>query len=560
MDTGRYSRGKTALLTAVGAVLGLAVAPTSRAQAPGGERIRQQETFTASNVLSPGTHDDWPLRARDGETVILAVRSGAFDPAVELVGPTGEVVARNDDVRQGEQNSLLLARLATGGDYQVRVRSSNAATGGGYQLAVRRFVATELPVGVRATGSLGKSLSRWHRFGADADRTLVITARAASLVPMVQVVAPNGEPVEAGPAGLAPQGSTRVVFRTPRAGDYYVRIFPADGGDPRDSYAVTVATARVLPSTIGATNPGRRIDPGGLDLWTFRGEVGDLIRVGARADSGELTARISHVPPADPTGKPRAPEGPVPPLVVLPSDPKAGGELVALLNLAGDYQVAVSQPLGLGVGYALATARPARPLADDAGSTGTLGLGGAEFWSVEGAPGRILRIEGSSDRFDAELELYGPQGDLIARDDDGGSRRDARLTALLTERGRHLVRVHSHGDGGGGPYTLRRVPDPARPLALGASGEGAVGAGGSEVWSFRGQAGQAIILSARSPDFNIQAALFDPEAAEVASDDDGGEGTDSLLSARLPVDGPYTIWIRSAAGSGRYSIQLIEAK
>jgi hypothetical protein len=273
-----------------------------------------------------------------------------------------------------------------------------------------------------------------------------------------------------------------------------------------------------------------------------------------------MTAQISFVPPADPTGKPTAPEGPVPPLVVLPSDPKPGGELVALLNLPGTYQVAVSQPLGIGVGYTLATARPAKPLADDAGSTGTLGLGGADFWSVEGEPGRIVRIEGSSERFDAELELYGPLGDPVARDDDGGSGRDARLTALPTERGRHLLRVHAHGDGGGGPYTLRRVPDPARPLAFDARGEGAVGAGGSEVWSFRGQVGQTIILSARSPDFNIRAALFGPDAAEVASDDDGGEGTDSLLSARLPVDGTYTIWVTSAAGGGRYTIQLIEAK
>jgi len=33
-----------------------------------------------------------------------------------------------------------------------------------------------------------------------------------------------------------------------------------------------------------------------------------------------------------------------------------------------------------------------------------------------------------------------------------------------------------------------------------------------------------------------------------------------LLSARLPIDGVYTIWITSTAGGGRYSFQLIESR
>jgi hypothetical protein len=87
-----------------------------------------------------------------------------------------------------------------------------------------------------------------------------------------------------------------------------------------------------------------------------------------------------------------------------------------------------------------------------------------------------------------------------------------------------------------------------------------VGSGGGEVWSFEGKAGQTIILSARSPDFNVKISLFGPDAVEVASNDDGGDGTDSLLSTRLPVNGVYTLWIASDGGGGRYSVQLIDAK
>lgn len=538
----------------------LAAPVSGRAQDPGGELIRQQDLFRGVNVLSPRTHDDWPFTGREGETVLLSVESESFDPAVKLVGPNGQVVAENDDVRRGVQNALLLSRLDAAGEFQVRVLSSNRATGGQYVLTVRRFIPTDLAIGSRATGTLGRSLARWHRCRAEAGQTLVLTARAAGFKPFLEVVAPNGENVAVSATGAVPPGSTRAVFRATQAGPYHARISSAQGGDPRASYALTAATARAFETAIGDDNPGRAIDAGGLDLWTFQGNAGDLVRLRAVAPVGSIDSQIAHVPPVDKSGRPRQSEGQAPPVVLLPSDPKSGGELVALLNTKGTFQVAVSQPLGVPVSYTFAAERPARPLAKGVETTGSVGLGGADYWTLEATAGQIARVESSSTRFDTELELYGPQGDLVLRNDDGAAGRDAQLTALLTERGRYLVRVHAHGDGGSGPYTLRRVADPVRPLALGARGEGRVGAGGTDVWSFAGRAGQTMIVSARSSDFNIKAAVFGPDAAEVAGDDDGGEGTDSLLATRLPVDGAYTIWVSTVAGAGRYSLQIIEPR
>jgi hypothetical protein len=547
-------------LSTITVVLSLAAPSVCSAQAPRGGRIQQQDTFASTNVLTPGAQDDWPLTARDDETIIISAASGAFDPAVELIASDGRVVAGNDDVREGEQDALLLARLATGGDYRVRVKSSSPTSGGQYGLTVRRFVATDLPIGSRTTGTLGRSLAHWHRFPAEVDQTLVLTARAASFGPLIQVHAPNGEQVPVDTAGAGQQNSTGAVFRAPQAGIYYVRISPAQGGDPRDSFAITAAVGRVFRTEIEDTNPARDLAAGGLDLWTFQGVAGDLVRVQAEAPAGGMIGQIAYIPPVDASGGPRKPEGPVPPLVILPCDPKSSGELVALLNLSGTYQVAVSQPLGGGIRYTLATSRAARPFAEDPESAGTLGLGGSDYWTIEGTSGQIVRLEGSSEQFDPELELYDPQGELISKNDDGASGRDALLTALLVARGRYHLRVHAHGDGGSGSYQLRRVTDPVRRLAIGAGGEGSVGAGGSEIWSFEGRAGQTVIISARSPDFNIRVALFGPDAAEVASDDDSGEGTDSLLSVRLPIDGTHTVWVTAAGGSGQYSLQLIEVR
>ena len=72
----------------------------------------------------------------------------------------------------------------------------------------------------------------------------------------------------------------------------------------------------------------------------------------------------------------------------------------------------------------------------------------------------------------------------MATDDDGGESRNARLTALLTERGKYVLRLHARGDGGAGTYRIRSVPDPVRALPADGNGVGTLGAGGVDVWSF----------------------------------------------------------------------------
>src|SRR5205085_12437166 len=152
---GRRPTLKSALLLATFMVTTSLVAQ-SPAQAPGGKPIKRQDFYEESRVLTPGEADDWPLRTRDGETVILAVTSRAFDAAVQMVGPAGQIVAENDDARPGEQNPVLVVRLDQGGEYLVRVKSYKSAQGGQYKLTVRRFVTAETQTGLRTVGVLGK--------------------------------------------------------------------------------------------------------------------------------------------------------------------------------------------------------------------------------------------------------------------------------------------------------------------------------------------------------------------------------------------------------------------
>jgi hypothetical protein len=554
--TSYRARGVAALALALGCAAPRALA----LQQVGGGRVQDRSVFVSSNVLTPGEADDWPLTARENETVILSVESGRFDPLVELLSPAGAVIAQNDDVRPGEQRAMLLAALPSAGEYKVRVTASKGASGGEYRLTIRRFVASETPLGARTASALGPDLAGWHRFRAEQGQTLVVTARATAFSPEIEILTPDGEPLAAS-SSQPGEGVARSAFRALRAGAYHARVAAEGGsGAPRESYALTVATARTFPFEVGAAETSRRVDAGGLDLWAFDAEAGEVVRVTARSAGVGMQLALSYVPPLDDAGQPRLPPGNLQPVAFLPSDPKAGGEVTAVLNVKGRYQAEVSQPLGLAADYTFTASRPVRPLAPGVQAKGALALGASDYWVVEAGAASIVRVDASSEQFDAMTELYGPRGEQVAVNDDGGSGRNALLTALVVEPGRYLLRVSAFGDGASGAYAVRIVPDVVKRIALGARVEGTVGAGASEVWSFEGRAGQTVILSARSSEVDTQLALYGPDAIPLAVDDDGGEGADSLVAVRLPADGTYTAWVSAKAGAGAYSLRLIDAE
>lgn len=520
--------------------------------ASGGE----DEPLTFTHILTPGDRGEWPITAKEGETIIVSASSTAFDPAIEVVDSAGKVLAQNDDVRTGDQQALVLFRFAKAGNYKVLVKGFKSKGGGEYVFTVRRFVSVDLPLGGRLAGSLSRSGVKWFRFPVAAGQTLVVTARAANFQPVLDHFAPNGEAMVAAPQALGTQRARRMVFRTETAGDTYVKL---GGGRPGASYAITLAAAQMIPTTIDAKTTSRRLEAGGLDVWTFQGKPGDVVLIEARATGAKVKASLGYVPTAAKAGEQATSSiEPGADVVFLPYDLKASGDMVALLRREGTYHATVSQPLGLSVEYTMAVSRKAKSLPETAEVPGTLKIGGSDYWTVEGARGRILRLEALAEQFDVTLTLFNPQGEQVAANDDGGAGHNALLTTILTDAGRYLLRVSVFGDGGSGTYRVRRITDPIRSLTLGERGPGTIGVGGTGIWSLQGKAGQTIVLSVRSRDFDTAVRLFGPDGLEVANNDDSEEGTDSLLSVRLPLDGVYTIWVSGKQGSGQYVVRCLD--
>lgn len=522
-----------------------------------GGRVSDGDTTSYKHILTPGDRGEWPLTVRAGETVIVSVTSTNFDPAAEIVDGAGKVLAQNDDVRPGDQDSLILYRFPAAGAYRVLVKGFKSVAGGQYTLTIRRFLPADLRRGERNATVLGNSHLQWHRFSALSGETLVVTTRSAVFDPEPQIYAPNGERVAADTRAWNGGRTASLVFRAENTGDYYLRIAP--NSDMNGGYTVTLAAARVAPITLGATSPNRHLEAGGLDLWTFHGKAGDLIRIETRSSGPGASVSLDFPPPAAKVGAATdvTDRGDSP--VRLPSDPKARGVVVALLRRTGTYQAEVSQPLGQEMEYTLRMAPDLKPWTADQEMSGTLALGGSDYWAVDGKAGQIVRLVGVAESFDLALELYNPRGERIDVNDDGDGGRNALLTDLLKETGRYLLRVSAYGDGGSGAYRLIHRPDPTKPITVGGRSEGNLGAGSSDVWSVRGKAGQTVILSVRSQEFDPHATVYGPDAIEVASDASNREGGDSLLSIHLPLNGVYTIWISARGAGGKYILHLVDA-
>lgn len=192
-----------------------------------------------------------------------------------------------------------------------------------------------------------------------------------------------------------------------------------------------------------------------------------------------------------------------------------------------------------------------------------------QVWRFDGARGERVSILMWSDQLDPYLELaveqIGDRLETLASDDDGGDGFDAFIDFILQEDGTYRILAKAL-PGGRGEYGLSldveapatppaRARAPSRPvqsrtIRMGESVAGTLDTGDErlfddsyfERYEISATAGELIVVELRSDDFDSFLAIesSDPREPEVlASDDDSGDGTDSLLAFRFPTTGTY---------------------
>lgn len=159
----------------------------------------------------------------------------------------------------------------------------------------------------------------------------------------------------------------------------------------------------------------------------------------------------------------------------------------------------------------------------------------------------------------------------LAANDDGDDGLNSYLVFTAPTRGDYVIRAISFdGDGEGGfVLSLADGPAPAqaRDLVVGRSQEGRLSDGSgvngddqrADLYRFTGREGQRIRLDLTSSDFDAYLELFRETASgreSLATNDDGGEGTDSRLIHVLPADSAYLVEARAFGGGGEGAYRL----
>jgi hypothetical protein len=168
------------------------------------------------------------------------------------------------------------------------------------------------------------------------------------------------------------------------------------------------------------------------------------------------------------------------------------------------------------------------------------------YW-YRGVRGEVLVVDLTSDDFDTYLRVQDDRGREFV-DDDGGVGRNSRTSYAFDQDGVLSIHVSSFSGSAEGRYQLQVSAIGTDPVAD-YQGELAPGSDRTydgkwvDRYEYAGSAGETISIHLESEAFDTQLYLSGPSGRSIASDDDGGGGTNSLITVTLPETGTYVIYV-----------------
>jgi hypothetical protein len=206
-----------------------------------------------------------------------------------------------------------------------------------------------------------------------------------------------------------------------------------------------------------------------------------------------------------------------------------------------------------------------------------------DLWRFQAEPDHVYRVTLRSEDFDAYLAVgpnAGPECGSCDTDDDGAGGTDAGLRFTPERAGVYEIRANSYGGAETGRYTLvledEGVMAPAdtvvapgtvvfnRPLVGRLEQTDEKGNNGAYVdtYTYRGQAGDVLVITLESADFDAYVKLGNVEhgtCRPVQADDNGGGGTNSRLRVRLPRTGDVHVHVssRRRGEMGAYTLTVV---
>jgi hypothetical protein len=584
-----------------------------------GQTVQGSITESDPSLSERGRFKVYRFEAAADTRYIVTMESESFDTYVAVARQVGGItdVMRSDDDGGENTNSRLRFRPEQGGSYLVIAQSYGEDGTGGFTLKVEAApqATTAAPqpiqIGRSVSGSLADSDASLDEDDSYYDtytlhlrrgQRLVMEMHSSDFDTFLHFGRMDGgdfQSIKTDDDGADEGTDSRIRVTVDQDGDYVIRANSVGAGET-GAYTLVVneRPAPPAPSTqalrMGGTTSGELSDTdAGLedediyfDQYSFPVRSGqrlqldmtteafdaflDLGRMRAGAwesiktddDGGSGTnARIRYTATEDGTLMVRA---------------RSFGE-----GSTGAYTLSVREA---------AAPVAARPQAVRLGETvrGALSETDAvledeeihyDLYTLQGRDGQRLAIEMRSDSFDTYLDLGRMRGgtwESLRTDDDGmGEGTNSRLLVTRPESGEYMIRARSLGEGSTGAYTMivreRAAATPSAPRAIrpGEELQGALADTDSElddgsyydVFTYAGQQGEELTITMSSSAFDtfLQfGRMSGGSFEEIATNDDGDEGTNRRLVVRLTQTGEYVIRANSLGGgrTGDYRVRV----
>ena len=599
-------------VVAVGAAL---LAPQLQAQPARTIAVGQSvsDSLSAGDPVLRSRHapyQPWTLDGKAGQRIVIDLMSSDFDAYLILRDADGRMMGSDDDSGEG-QNARLHAVLPRDGRYRVIATAIGDSARGRYTLAVAGWEAPDaaapgrsavVAVGETKDGILepgdeisgdGPYQDRWL-VDARAGARLSVDMRSTDLDSYLVVLGPDGRVLGSDDDGGSGKDA-EVALRAGVAGRYTILATSYGDAPATGAYRLSLqqdsgdfaepgvaATVAMGESKEGRLEEGDARGTRGLeDRWTFQGRAGQGVRIDAMSDAFDAYLVLLR-------------NG-----IALDSNDDGGegqnARVVTVLPETGAYAAVVSAYGSSGPGgrYTLQLAALGGP-PPAPGQTGRIALGQRvlgrleagdltradgsyqDFWEFEARGGDNVVIELRSSVFDTYLELYGPDGTILAQDDDGlGDGTNSLISAQLTRAGRYRMVVRSYAEKAGtGLYELALLsagtiarPGEVSEIRAGVTVAGRLEPGDStvgdstyaDVFLFRPQSSGEAVVDLRSGDFDAYLLLQDAAGRVLMTDDDSGSGSDARIAYRVTAGQTYRILANSYGGSrdtGAYRLSV----
>ncbi|MBN2554582.1 MAG: PPC domain-containing protein [Anaerolineales bacterium] len=209
---------------------------------------------------------------------------------------------------------------------------------------------------------------------------------------------------------------------------------------------------------------------------------------------------------------------------------------------------------------------------------GEITSGAGLYYRYNGQAGDVITIMlNGINGLDTVVEFMDADYNLIDVDDDGGEGRNSLLEVEIPRSGQYFIHVRGYGSGTG-DYSLTLtagsvipteepvVQETAEPvespastmLAIGSTVHGRVTSSSGDRWPLQLNAGDLVAIAMDGIEgLDTFLEFLDPGGNQIATNDDGGDGFNSLLITRASQSGTYTVVARGFGNNtGEYLLSV----